>query len=270
MDSPLHPPLHYPPLPLTDLDRTRPIVLASHGFSATPFEWQEFVDFAAVHRIPVDRVTLGGHGLCLADFERSTPAQWAAPLLDRYFQLVSAGFKRIVLACASLSGALFLHALTDSNSPFRRQPPAHVFFINPLVQAKDPLMPLTPWLAWLGGYYYIDRTPTEHRYWYTHFPIRTLARLQGLCAALQAELARGIHWENGPPITIFQSDADPTVDVGAVERLVYQVKTAGGVTVSLYPSAIHVLTRLVGRDGVTDTMRQNQMDIFTNMVDGLK
>jgi carboxylesterase len=262
--------MDYAPLDLGELDRDRPILLASHGFSATPFEWQEFADFAAVHRIPVDRVTLGGHGLCLADFERSTPAQWAAPLLARYGVLVNAGFSRIVLACASLSAALVLYALAEPNGVFRRQPPAHVFFINPLIKAKDQLMPLTPWLAWLGGYYYVERTAIEHRYWYTHFPIVTLAKLQGLCAALQDQLRQGIVWENGPPITIFQSDADPTVDVGVVEPLVSQVHTESGVRVFLYPSHIHVLTRLAGREGVTETMRRNQLTVFETMLDTLR
>ena len=62
----------------THLDPTKPVIIAVHGYTASTYEWQEFLNYAdgrathPIHDVYVSLVLLGGHGRSLSTFRDTT------------------------------------------------------------------------------------------------------------------------------------------------------------------------------------------------------
>jgi carboxylesterase len=131
---------------LTTADRSRPVIIAVHGFTASTYEWQEFRSYAeSGSPVLVSLVLLGGHGRTLDDFRGSTWRDWGRPILEEYEALVAQGYTNISLAGSSTGGALILEQL--AGGLFRGPAaPRHFFFIDPIVVPTDKNLSLIPLL----------------------------------------------------------------------------------------------------------------------------
>ena len=87
----------------------KPVIIASHGYSASTFEWNEFKTWSAGRTdYYISQVLLAGHGTTYADFKKSTWHDWQSSIADEYNKLVKAGYKNINFAASSTSCTLLL------------------------------------------------------------------------------------------------------------------------------------------------------------------
>ena len=73
----------------TPEEALKPVVITSHGYTATTFEWDEFREFAEEEgEVLVSQVLLGGHGRGYEDFKNSSWKDWQEPIKEEYERLV--------------------------------------------------------------------------------------------------------------------------------------------------------------------------------------
>ena len=76
-----------------------PVIICSHGYSASTFEWNEFRTWSdSTSKYYIDQVLLAGHGTTYAAFKASTWHDWESTIVDEYNLLVSEGYKNIDFA----------------------------------------------------------------------------------------------------------------------------------------------------------------------------
>jgi carboxylesterase len=255
---------------LTEADRSRPVVIGVHGFTASTFEWREFRDHAeTTSPVLVSLVLLGGHGRTLDEFRASSWKDWGEPIMVEYRALVAQGFTNISLAGSSTAGALILEQLAS-----RRfddvAPPQHIFLIDPIVVATDKSLSLIPLLKHLVSNVVSEGTAEEASHWYTNRPTVALAQLNTVIGRVRSQLASGVVLPAGTRAKVYKTDRDPTADPVSALLIYRGLRTSDGrtVAVQMLPSKLHVFTRLLGRDPatVTDADRRRQMDAFQEMI----
>jgi carboxylesterase len=253
------------------LDRARPVVVCVHGYSACTYEWEEFRDFArADGRVYTSLVLLGGHGRNIRDFETSTWRRWQAPIMEEFDSLVKLGFTRICLAGSSTGGTLIMEYISEKAFDGKSVPPEKFFFIDPIIVPSMKLLHMVDVVGPLVGNAPIEgMTEAEKRHWYTNRPASTLAELNDLCELMRSRLEEGFSLPAGASAICWKSDGDETVDpVSAV--LVYKGltdATGANIDVRMVRSDFHVITRLAGREKVTDADRRLQNQVFMEMID---
>jgi carboxylesterase len=96
-------------------DKSTPVFIAVHGFTATTFEWLEFKNFVKNNgNALISVVLLGGHGRDYSDFKKATWEDWQAPIITEYNALRKLGYTNISLIGSStgLSKSLAISATT--------------------------------------------------------------------------------------------------------------------------------------------------------------
>jgi carboxylesterase len=248
------------------VQKNTPVVIASHGYSATTFEWDEFRSYAdSVGDVLVSQVLLGGHGRTYAEFKASTWEDWQEPILTEYNALRAKGYTNISFAGSSTSCPLVMDLLKKGSIGAGGL--KHIFMIDPIVISSDKTITLIGLVGPMMGYIETTNTPTEEGHWYHFRPQETLNQLLKLIDKSRKDLQAGFKLPAGTQLKIYKSIKDPSADpVSAV--LIYKgLKNSddSNIEVEMIGSELHVMTRLNGRDGVTQRDRNNQLHIFDDM-----
>lgn len=247
-------------------EATAPVIITSHGYSATTFEWEEFQEFAGERGVMVSSVLLGGHGRNYEDFKNSSWREWKEPIMEEYDALVKAGYTNIHLLGSSTSGALFLQLLSEN--AFSGKPvPGQILLVDPIVIPSNKSLSLIHILGPMLGYLEVDQTPEEDKFYYHYRPQETLRELQNLLNIVRKDLEKGIILPQGSVLKVYKSKQDPTADpVSAV--LIYKgVRLFSGepIDIEMINSNLHVFTRLALRPH-TDDDKANQISTFEDIL----
>jgi carboxylesterase len=117
------------------------------------------------------------------------------------------------------------------------------------------------------GYLETTMTAAEEGYWYHFRPQETLKQLLDLIEKVRKDLQKGYNLPSGTRVKVYKSIKDPTADpVSAV--LIYKgLKNSDGsnIDIEMIDSELHVMTRLDGRDNIT----QHDKDIQTHVFDDI-
>ncbi|NVK48971.1 MAG: esterase [Cyclobacteriaceae bacterium] len=249
-------------------EASRPVFILCHGYSATTFEWSEFVEWSGeTDSYYTSRVLLGGHGKSYEDFKSSSWEEWQQSIFDEYEALLDAGYTNIHLVGSSASAALILEAV--SSGYFNgKTPPKNIIFIDPIILPSDKLLPLIGVVGPLIGYMEVDNTEIEKSYWFTYRPQETLQELQNLLKKVRLKLQKGISLPPETNLTVFKSIQDPTADPASALLIYKGLSPSQQVNIQMINSSLHVFTRLQGRvDTISSLDRLNQEETFQKMVE---
>ncbi|HQP05244.1 MAG TPA: hypothetical protein PLP11_11665 [Bacteroidales bacterium] len=255
----------------TEAQKNTPVVITVHGYSASTFEWDEFRTYCdAKGDILVSQVLLGGHGSTYEEFKASTWHDWQEPILTEYNALRAKGYTRISFAGSSTACPLVLDLIKNGNISDNGM--RHIFLIDPIVVSSDKMLTLVGLVGPMLGYLETTMTDAEEGHWYHFRPQETLQQLLKLTEQSRKELQQGITLPIGCHVKLYKSIHDPTADaVSAV--LIYQgLKNSDGtnIDIEMLDSGLHVVTRLNGRENVTQHDRDIQAYVFDDMVNYLK
>jgi len=244
-----------------------PVIICSHGYSASTFEWDEFRTWAnGTSKYYIDQILLAGHGTTYAAFKASTWHDWESTIVDEYNLLVSEGYKNIDFAASSTSCTLMLD-LIHSGLFNNAGTTVHIFLVDPIIIPSDKLLSVAGIVGPMLGYVTADNAPGEDVYYYHYRPQETLQQLEDVLNTVRGELQNGLTLPKNVYVKVYKSIKDPTADpVSAV--LVYNgVKTFDGnrIDINMINSDIHVFTRLSLVPNVTALDRQNQVYAFNDI-----
>lgn len=243
-----------------------PVIIAAHGFTASTFEWLELRNYAGdtLGGAPgtlVSLVTLGGHGLDLEDFRKSTWREWGAPILEEYEALVELGYRRISIAGSSTGCPLILEHIAAGR--FDRQPPVDILLIDPIVSPSAKILSLISVFGPILGNSPGGGNELEKAHWYTNRPAEALDELYTLVNRIKNRLEDGITLPKGTEAKVWKAEKDGSADpIGAL--LLYKgLKTYSGgrIEVEMVKTSRHVFTRLAGRVVPPATLPQDAYDL---------
>ncbi len=244
-----------------------PVLILTHGYSATTFEWDEFRSWNNdANDILISQVLMGGHGRTYEDFKNATWKDWQEPIVEEYERLVTAGYTNISFGGSSTSCTLLLQ-LVKSGYFKGKQAPSNVFLVDPIVVPSNKTLTLAGIVGPILGYILSGNTPEEDAYWYHYRPQETLQQLMKILTIARKDLEEGFKLPAGTTLKVYKSISDPTADpVSAV--LIYKgLKTSDGkpIDVEMINSKLHVYTRLELRDGVTPLDIQNKENTYSDI-----
>ena len=245
----------------------KPVIIASHGYSASTFEWDEFRTWS-VGRTDyfISQVLLAGHGTTYADFKKSTWRDWQSSITDEYNKLVQDGYKNIDFVVSSTSCALMLDLIRSGyfNNATTK---VHIFMIDPVVIPSNKSLSLVGIIGPVLGYVSSKDNPGEEKFYYHYRPQETLQQLEDVLNVVRKELQKGFTLPPNVYLKVYKSKKDPTADpVSAV--LIYNgitTSTGGTIDLDFINSGLHVFTRLNLVPNVTEPDRQNQVYAFTDI-----
>ncbi len=228
----------------------RPVIIALHGFTATPYEWEEFRNFAeARSNVLVSLVLMGGHGHSYEAFKKATWKDWGQPFLREYQSLAAKGYHHISIAAASGGGSVVLKFF-EMGAFHDLPPPRYLFLIDTLVA---PMNKKLDWVPYLGPFVSdqvdLNKSEEESQHWYKVKPREALSQLARLSAAIRKDLKKGIRLPEGTSAIVYQSMGDTVVDPESAKWIYKGLLKANGepIEVEMVSSNLHVFTRLQGR-----------------------
>jgi carboxylesterase len=255
-------------LPKPDpIQAATPVIIVSHGYSASTFEWDEFREWNdGSSNLFISQVLLGGHGRTYDDFKNSTWKDWLEPILTEYERLVAAGYSNINFAGSSTSGALLLNILRSGYFNGKITP-KNIFLIDPIVIPSNKSLTIVGVVGPMLGYTLSGNSSEEDTYWYHFRPQETLQELMKLINIVRKDLEDGITLPIGCNLKVYKSISDPTADPASAVLIYKGLKTASGekVDVEMIDSKLHVFTRLNLRNAVTTKDIQNKENTFLDM-----
>ncbi len=250
----------------TEDQKNTPVVIAAHGYSATTYEWDEFRAYAeGKGDFLVSQVLLGGHGRTYAEFKASTWEDWQEPILTEYNALRAKGYTNINFAGSSTGCPLLLDLI--KKGAIGEGGLKHVFLVDPIVIPSDKMLTLIGLVGPMMGYLETTNTPTEEGHWYNFRPQETLQQLLKLVDKTRKDLETGYKLPPGIQVYVFKSLKDPSADPVSAVLLYKGLKYIYGakIDVMMVDSELHVMTRLNGRDGVTQHDRDIQAQVFESI-----
>lgn len=244
-----------------------PVIIASHGYTATTFEWNEFRQYAdAQGEVYVSQVLLGGHGGNYEDFRDSSWRDWQSAITREYDRLLAAGFQNIHLLGSSTSGALYLELLSG-NYFTGKSAPGQVLLIDPIVIPSNKSLSMVHIIGPMLGYLESDQSAEEDKLWFRYRPEETLRELQNLLNKVRKDLEKGFVLPQETSLKVYKSIKDPTADPVSAVLIKRGIRTYGGnpIEVEMVDSELHVYTRLELRPH-TNADKQNQIATFNNII----
>jgi carboxylesterase len=248
----------------TDIQKNTPVVIAVHGYSATTYEWDDFRTYCeAKGDILVSQVLLGGHGRTYAEFKKSTWEDWQEPILTEYNALKAKGYTNINFAGSSTACPLVLDLIKKGKIAGLK----HLFFVDPIVVTSDKMLTIIGLVGPMMGYIETTNTSAEEGHWYHFRPQETLNQLMKIIDLSRKELQTGLKLPAGTQLKVFKSIKDPSADPVSAVLLYKGLKNNDGskIVVEMMDSELHVMTRLNGREGVTQHDLDNQKHIFDDV-----
>ncbi len=251
----------------TTIQQNTPVIIAVHGYSASTFEWDEFRTYTNANAdILISQVLLGGHGRTYEEFKNSTWEDWQEPIMTEYNALRNLGYTNISFAGSSTACPLVMDLIKKGEIGDNGM--KHIFLIDPIVIPSDKLLTLIGLVGPMMGYLETDNTTGEEGYWYHFRPQETLSQLMDLIDKVRKDLQKGYDLPVGTQMKVYKSIKDSSADpVSAV--LIYKgLKNSDGsnIEVEMIDSEIHVVTRLDGRDNITQQDRDTQIHVFDDML----
>jgi len=246
--------------------KNTPVVITVHGYSATTFEWDEFRTYCdAQSNILVSQVLLGGHGRTYEEFKASTWVDWQEPIMAEYNALRDKGYTNINFAGSSAACPLVLDLIKNGN--FVENGMKNIFLVDPFIVPSDKLLTLIGLVGPMMGYLETTNTSLEEGHWYRFRPQETLKQLLNLTEKVRKDLQNGFNLPAGTHLKVYKSIQDPTADAVSAVLLYKGLKDSEGsnIDIELIDSELHVVTRLNGRDNVT----QHDLDIQTHVFDDM-
>ena len=260
----------YPNPTAADLDKH--IILAVHGYSATTFEWQEFVDWSdPSSSYEVSQVLLDGHGRDYQSFKASTWQDWSSAITKEYEKLVALGYTKISMVGSSTGGTLILELISSGyfNSHL---PPKNLFLVDAIVVPSVKLQSVVGLIGPMIVFTEADQTAEENKYWYRFRPQETITELNNVMRVVRKDLESGVKLPTGTYLKEFHSLHDPVASSTSSVLIYKGLKTSTGanIDVQLMDSDIHVFTRLNLRPDTTPLQKANQLDAFSQIAIKLK
>jgi carboxylesterase len=251
----------------TSEEASRPVFILCHGYSASTFEWSEFIEWTGVtDTYYTSSVLLGGHGRSYEEFKSASWYDWQQAIFDEYEALLAAGYTNINLVGSSTGGALILEAI--SSGYFKgKTAPRHIFLVDPIVLPSDKILPLIGVIGPLVGYTEAENTSGEKSYWYTYLPQKTLQELQKVIKKVRLDLQKGIALPSQTSLNVYKSIQDLSADPASAVLIYKGVSPSNQVNIKMVDSKLHVFTRLNYReDPVSAQDKLNQAQTFQEMV----
>ena len=248
-------------------DKSTPVLIAVHGFSATTFEWLEFKNFVKGNgKALISVVLLGGHGRDYADFKHASWEDWQTPLITEYNALRALGYTNISFVGSSTGCPLILDAIQAQK--ISSDVLKHLFFIDPIIIPSNKTLALISAVGPALGYSETTMEQGENGFWYKYRPYQALEQLNDFTQLMRKKLEDGITLPSNLKLTVYKSDKDNSADPLSAVLLYQGVKLANqqNISVHIVKSDLHVFTRLLGRNNYTPTDKQNQYDVFTEIL----
>lgn len=250
-------------------DTSKPVIIAAHGYTATPFEWFEFSEFLKQQpdTVYISRVLLGGHGRNYEAFDSATWQQWQQPIIDEYKQLTALGFKHISLAGSSTGCPLILNFVIN-HSFSELPPPEHVFFIDPIMLPTNKMLNFVDFLGLVVPYIRVEPNTFEQRYWYKFRSYNSLKNLNNLLLTCRKSLKQGVTLpQQTKSFTVYKVKTDDSADPKSAALLFNGVHFYNGNNIDTFMlnSNLHVFTRLMGRNSISTKDCELQTNAFLHM-----
>ena len=259
----------YKPNP-SDQEKQVPVLIAAHGYSASTFEWDELRKYADSVKsgILISQVLLGGHGRTYEDFKNSTWRDWQASILLEYKKLVQAGYTNISFIGSSTGCPLILNLLYENS--LSQIPPNQIILIDPIIIPSNKILSLAGIVGPMIGYTSVDfDSELERKHWYHYRPQETLQELLDIITVVRKELESGIALPALTDLSIYKSKYDEVADrISGV--LIYngiESNSMNSKEIDMVNSHIHVMTRLQGRNNITDNDISIQKMIFNQIIE---
>ena len=259
----------YKPNP-SDQEKQIPVLIAAHGYSASTFEWDELRKYADSVKsgILISQVLLGGHGRTYEDFKNSTWRDWQASILLEYKKLVQAGYTNISFIGSSTGCPLILNLLYENS--LSQIPPNQILLIDPIIIPSNKILSLAGIVGPMIGYTSVDfDSELERKHWYHYRPQETLQELLDIITVVRKELESGIALPPLTDLSIYKSKHDEVADrISGI--LIYngiESNTMNSKEIDMVNSHIHVMTRLQGRNNITDNDISIQKMIFNQIIE---
>lgn len=251
----------------SEAQKNTPVVIAVHGYSASTFEWDEFRTYTDANAdILVSQVLLGGHGRTYEDFKNSSWHDWQEPIMAEYNALREKGYTNISFAGSSTACPLVLDLIKKGEIGANGM--KNIFLIDPIVIPSDKLLTLVGLVGPMLGYLETDNSEGEEGHWYHFRPQETLQELMDLIDKVRRDLQKGYDLPAGTNMKVYKSIKDSSADpVSAV--LIYKgLKNSDGsdIDMEMMDSDLHVVTRLDGRENITQKDRDIQKGVFDDML----
>jgi len=259
----------YKPNP-SDQEKQIPVLIAAHGYSACTFEWDELRKCADSVKsgILISQVLLGGHGRTYEDFKNSTWRDWQASILLEYKKLVQAGYTNISFIGSSTGCPLILNLLYENS--LSQIPPNQILLIDPIIIPSNKILSLAGIVGPMIGYTSVDfDSELERKHWYHYRPQETLQELLDIITVVRKELESGIALPALTDLSIYKSKYDEVADrISGI--LIYngiESNSMNSKEIYMVNSHIHVMTRLQGRNNITDNNISIQKMIFNQIIE---
>jgi len=246
--------------------KNTPVIIAVHGYSASTFEWDEFRTYcSAKANILVSQVLLGGHGRTYADFKNSSWEDWQEPIMTEYNALLAKGYTNINFAGSSTACPLVMDLIKKGKIGDNGM--KHIFLVDPIVIPSDKLLTLIGLVGPMMGYLETTMTTAEEGHWYHFRPQETLKQLLNLIEISRKDLQQGYNLPAGIRMKIYKSIKDPTADAVSAVLIFKGLKNSDGtnIDIEMIDSELHVVTRLDGRDNITQHDRDIQTHVFNDI-----
>ena len=244
-----------------------PVIITVHGYSSSTFEWDEFRTYSAANaNILVSQVLLGGHGRTYEEFKNSTWEDWQTPIMAEYNALRDKGYSNISFAGSSTACPLMMDMIKKNKIGDNGM--KHIFLIDPIVIPSDKLLTLAGLVGPMMGYLETTNTPTEEGHWYRFRPQETVNQLMDLIDKVRKDLQKGYNLPADTHMKVYKSIKDPTADAASAVLIYKGLKNSDGsnIDIEMIDSELHVVTRLDGRDNITQQDRDIQTHVFEDML----
>ena len=252
----------------TVLEKSKPVFIAVHGFTATTFEWLEFKNFVRNNgNALISVILLGGHGRDYSDFKKATWEDWQAPIITEYNALRALGYTNISLIGSSTGCPLLLEAISANklNTDVLKK----VFFIDPIIVPSNKTLALISAVGPALGYSASTMEQGENGFWYKYRPYQALEQLNSITQIMRKKLEDGITLPDNVSLTVYKAKKDGAADPISAALLYNGITNKEKLKVTIINSELHVFTRLKGRNVITPEDKELQKTIFNEILSKL-
>ena len=249
-------------------DKSKPVFIAVHGFTASTFEWLEFKNFVKGNgKALISVVLLGGHGRDYTDFKNATWEDWQAPIITEYNAIRALGYTNISFIGSSTGCPLLLEAISAKklNTDVLKK----VFFIDPIIVPSNKTLALISAVGPALGYSASTMEQGENGYWYKYRPYQALEQLNTITQVLRKKLENGITLPDNISLTIYKAKKDGSADPIGAALLYRGITNKEKLKVKIINSELHVFTRLKGRNVITAEDIELQNNLFNEILSTL-
>jgi carboxylesterase len=245
--------------------KSSPVIIAVHGYSSSTYEWEEFRNYCDTNNVLISLVLLGGHGRTYEDFKKSTWEDWQEPILTEYNALRDKGYTNINFVGSSTACPLVMDLIKTGK--IGENGMKHIFLVDPIVVSSDKLLTIIGVAGPMLGYMETTMTPAEEGHYYHFRPQETLQQLMKLIDKTRRDLQLGYKLPSGIRMKVYKSIKDPTADAVSAVLIYKGLKNSDGlnIDIEMIESDLHVVTRLYGRENITQHDRDIQTHVFDDM-----